>query len=265
MDAEASRLGARGQARRRHAATEHPGPVAVHRCRAAARPAARRWRGCRAACAGVVLRHDAHRTGRLWRAISHGSAGRGGWRWRWPGTGGWRPRCGAGLHLRGGRRPAGAPRRLPGLDEFGAWGRRRCGGRCARARCGFLSPAFPTVSHPGLAALGPCRWGLAVRGAGGRAGAPRGGGRELGAAASRLRGGGGDRARWRRLAVAPMTQCFGIAMPFALKRLRACDRRGNNSIGSGCPARWASSRRFGECRREDLGRAPPTPAGVPAI
>ncbi len=77
---------------------------------------------------------------------------------------------GAGMHLRGGRWPAGAPvlaRRRRGvlmtssahsLAELrrAAW---------AGADLAFLSPAFATRSHPGAAALGPLRWGRLARGA----------------------------------------------------------------------------------------------------
>lgn len=73
---------------------------------------------------------------------------------------------GAGLHLRGGRRPAGAPRRLPALTSsaHGAADVRRARRAGALA---FLSPAFPTASHPRVAGLGPCRWGLVARRGGG--------------------------------------------------------------------------------------------------
>ncbi|MDE2582328.1 MAG: thiamine phosphate synthase [Rhodospirillales bacterium] len=65
---------------------------------------------------------------------------------------------GAGVHLRGGRWP-GVQRRRRGMvtssahslaDLRRAW---RAGAALA-----FLSPAFPTMSHPGAPALGPVRW-----------------------------------------------------------------------------------------------------------
>ena len=36
-------------------------------------------------------------------------------------------------------------------------------GRRAGAALAFLSPVFPTLSHPGAAALGPMRWSLLAR------------------------------------------------------------------------------------------------------
>lgn len=35
-----------------------------------------------------------------------------------------------------------------------------------RADCGFVSPAFPTASHPGAPGLGPLRWAALARGFG---------------------------------------------------------------------------------------------------
>ncbi len=64
----------------------------------------------------------------------------------------------AGLHLRGGRH-AGPARRRPGLLTSSAHGTvelRRA--RSAGAALVFLSPVFPTASHPGAAWLGPRRW-----------------------------------------------------------------------------------------------------------
>lgn len=77
---------------------------------------------------------------------------------------------GAGVHLRGGRWPAGAPvapcRRRGVLltsSAHGAAELRRAAQ--AGADLAFLSPAFATRSHPGAAALGPLRWGRLARGA----------------------------------------------------------------------------------------------------
>jgi thiamine-phosphate pyrophosphorylase len=74
----------------------------------------------------------------------------------------------AGLHLRAGRRPlaaSGLPRRRTSLVTSSAHDGaelRRAGH--AGADLAFLSPAFATRSHPGVAALGPSRWtGLATR------------------------------------------------------------------------------------------------------
>jgi thiamine-phosphate pyrophosphorylase len=77
---------------------------------------------------------------------------------------------GAGVHLRGGRWPAGAPvlvrRRLGALVTSSAHGVADLR-RAARAgaELAFLSPAFATRSHPDAAALGPLRWGRFSRGA----------------------------------------------------------------------------------------------------
>jgi thiamine-phosphate pyrophosphorylase len=82
----------------------------------------------------------------------------------------------AGLHLpeRGAAgllpflaaRRGGAPFARLSLAAHG----RRAAARARRLRpfLVFLSPAFPTASHPGAPALGPLRWGLAAA----RAGAP---------------------------------------------------------------------------------------------
>ena len=84
---------------------------------------------------------------------------------------------GAGVHLRGGRWPGVLRRR--GLNTSSAHSlpelrRARRNG----AALAFLSPAFPTASHPGEAALGACRWaarascaGLPVAALGGISGA----------------------------------------------------------------------------------------------
>jgi thiamine-phosphate pyrophosphorylase len=76
---------------------------------------------------------------------------------------------GAGMHLRAGRWPAGAPiplRRqgtlLTSSAHSGADLRRAAR---AGADLAFLSPAFATKSHPDAAALGPLRWAQLARGA----------------------------------------------------------------------------------------------------
>ena len=77
---------------------------------------------------------------------------------------------GAGMHLRGGRWPAGAPvlphRRLQALVTSSAHNPAELL-RAARAGAdlAFLSPAFATGSHPGAAVLGPLRWGRFSHGA----------------------------------------------------------------------------------------------------
>ena len=82
---------------------------------------------------------------------------------------------GAGVHLRGGRWPDGArpgplrrcgrpaPRLLTSSAHTPAELRRA---RRAGAALAFLSPAFPTASHPGGRALGPARWATLARRAG---------------------------------------------------------------------------------------------------
>lgn len=116
---------------------------------------------------GVVLRNDAT-PGRvaLGRALARLCRARG---LVLTVAGDWRLAAAlrAGLHLRGGRRPAGAPRRLGALTSsaHGVAELRRARRAGALA---FLSPAFATASHAGAAGLGPCRWGLAARHGGGR-------------------------------------------------------------------------------------------------
>jgi thiamine-phosphate pyrophosphorylase len=69
---------------------------------------------------------------------------------------------GAGVHLRGGRWPDS--RRSKGFVTSSAHDTaelRRA--HRAGARLVFLSPAFPTKSHPGASGLGPARWGLTAR------------------------------------------------------------------------------------------------------
>lgn len=76
---------------------------------------------------------------------------------------------GAGVHLRGGRWPDAGPvlRRLRrgALLTSSAHSVAELR-RAARAGAAltFLSPAFATRSHPGVAALGPLRWGRLARG-----------------------------------------------------------------------------------------------------
>ncbi len=73
-------------------------------------------------------------------------------------------RLGAGVHLRDGRWP-GVVRPGRGLvtsSAHNAPALRRA--RRAGAEVIFLSPAFPTASHPGAQALGPLRWARLAQG-----------------------------------------------------------------------------------------------------
>jgi thiamine-phosphate pyrophosphorylase len=122
-----------------------------------------------AGIAGVVLRHDgdpartllAQDIARLCRHRRLVLAVAGDWRLA--------AALGAGLHLRGGRRPATAPRWLRAWTSSAHGVVELLRARRAGATIGLLSPAFPTRSHPGAAALGPLRWGLAARRGGGAA------------------------------------------------------------------------------------------------
>ena len=69
---------------------------------------------------------------------------------------------GAGVHLRGGR--GRVPRNRGGIATSSAHDLPQLL-RAARAGAdlAFLSPAFPTDSHPGATALGIVRWGLLAR------------------------------------------------------------------------------------------------------
>jgi thiamine-phosphate pyrophosphorylase len=71
---------------------------------------------------------------------------------------------GAGMHLRAGRWPGVQRRR--GLITSSAHGLADLlRARRAGASLAFLSPAFPTLSHPDTAALGPVRWARLARAA----------------------------------------------------------------------------------------------------
>jgi thiamine-phosphate pyrophosphorylase len=72
----------------------------------------------------------------------------------------------AGVHLRAGRwRGAVRPRRGP-VTSSAHDGAELIRARRAGAMLVFLSPAFPTSSHPEAAALGPLSWARLARGAG---------------------------------------------------------------------------------------------------
>lgn len=83
-------------------------------------------------------------------------------------AGNWRlaAALGVGVHVRGGRKPAGMKRALAVTGSaHGAAELVRA--RRLGVRLVFLSPVFPTASHPGAAALGAARWALLARRAGG--------------------------------------------------------------------------------------------------
>lgn len=111
---------------------------------------------------GVVLRHDqAPGRAALGRALARLCRARG---LALSVAGDWRlaAALGAGLHLRRGRRPRGAPRWLP-VATSSAHGVAELRRARREGALAFLSPAFATASHPGVAGLGPCRWGLMAR------------------------------------------------------------------------------------------------------
>lgn len=115
--------------------------------------------------AGVVLRHDGepgraalgHDLARICRARRLALVVAGDTRLA--------AALGAGVHLRAGRWP-GVLRRRHRLITSSAHGRSDLL-RANRAGAGlaFLSPAFATLSHPDLAALGPVRWTRLARAA----------------------------------------------------------------------------------------------------
>jgi len=115
--------------------------------------------------AGVVLRHDGDpRRAELGRALARICRAR---RLALVVAGDVRlaSALGAGVHLRGGRWP-GHVRTRRGLLTSSAHGQaelRRA--RQAGAHLAFLSPAFPTPSHPETDGLGPARWSRLARGA----------------------------------------------------------------------------------------------------
>jgi thiamine-phosphate pyrophosphorylase len=109
---------------------------------------------------GVVFRHEgtadraqlACEVRRLCRARGFAMTVAGDWRLA--------AALGVGVHLRGGRGRV-LRGRLNTSSAHGAVELRRA--RLAGALA-FLSPVFPTLSHPGAAVLGPWRWGALARG-----------------------------------------------------------------------------------------------------
>lgn len=119
--------------------------------------------------AGIVLRDDARPDRRaLAKALARACRLR---RLRLSVAGDWRLAAlvHAGVHLRVGRRLSGMPRGMA-VASSSAHGVADCvRARRAKTATVFLSPVFPTASHPGAAALGPVRWGLVARRIGGAA------------------------------------------------------------------------------------------------
>lgn len=72
----------------------------------------------------------------------------------------------AGVHLRGGRGVRAGIRRGRLVTSSAHTARELARARRAGAALVFLSPVFPTVSHPGAPALGPVRWAAMARRAG---------------------------------------------------------------------------------------------------
>ncbi len=106
--------------------------------------------------------------------------------------------------------PAAPWARLSLAAHGGAAGAARA--RRLGADLAFLSPAFPTASHPGQAALGPLRWAALARGLpGGRAAAL---------------GGVGPRTAWRL----PRARLAGLAAIDALNT--SCG--GRDTVSRGC-------------------------------
>jgi thiamine-phosphate pyrophosphorylase len=72
---------------------------------------------------------------------------------------------GAGVHLRRGRWPGVARSRSRWLTSSAHTIADLRRARASGAAVAFLSPAFPTASHPGAPALGPVRWSRLARSA----------------------------------------------------------------------------------------------------
>ncbi len=118
---------------------------------------------------GVVLRDDGRPDrARLGRRIAHVCRQR---RLALAVAGDWRLAAAlrAGLHLRGGARPATAPRFLRALTASAHGRAEVCRARRAGAGLIFASPVFATASHPLATGLGPLRWARMTRGTGGAA------------------------------------------------------------------------------------------------
>ncbi len=119
--------------------------------------------------AGVVLRDDA-RPGRaaLARRIAAVCRAR---RLTLSVAGDWRLAAAlhGGLHLRDGRRPPAAPHWLRAATSSAHGTTELIRAARQGVALTFLSPAFPTASHPGAPALGAVRWAALARRVGGAA------------------------------------------------------------------------------------------------
>jgi thiamine-phosphate pyrophosphorylase len=116
--------------------------------------------------AGVVLRHDSDpRRAVLGRALARICRAR---RLALVVAGDVRlaAALGAGVHLRGGRWPGHARTRRGWLTSSAHTRAELRRARHAGADLAFLSPAFPTPSHPEATGLGPARWSRLARAAG---------------------------------------------------------------------------------------------------
>ena len=207
---------------RRKGAAGRRGAVAVHRRRAGWPTRWRRRRRLPRGLCGVVLRDDAapgraalgRALARLCRARGLALSVAGDWRLA--------AALGAGLHLRGGRRPAGAPRWLRGADQLGAWRGGAAAGAAGRAR-------WRSCRRPSRRRAIPARrgWGLPLGAAGARGGGRAGWRRWAGSTGGRC---GGCRAASAAGAIGALwaerrlwsfaTQCFGNAMAGPFQPLR---------------------------------------------
>ena len=150
----------------------------------------------------------------------------------------------AGVHLRAGRWSGSVrPRRGP-VTSSAHDGAELVRARRAGATLAFLSPCFPTASHPDAAWLGPRRWarlardaGIAVAALGGIDG---GSVRRLPSALCAAAGAIGALAdETGERSVAETSQCFGNTMPRPCKPLRPRPLRDNTSVQVWLPIRSA--------------------------
>jgi len=153
----------------------------------------------------------------------------------------------AGVHLRAGHWP-GVLRPRCGLVTSSA----HDGGDLVRARragaaLAFLSPCFPTASHPDAAGLGPLRWSRLARDAGmpvaALGGIDGGSVRRLPSTLCRAAGAIGALADGTgEHSVAETSQCFGNTMPAPREPLRTRRLRDNTSVQVWLPIRSTSAK-----------------------